>query len=213
MCAAGLSIVCAARLLTVIACPGPHRRLPAPDVCSMWWAGFIHQTAPVQATTGGSQRSAATQHQICMWLLTVQVCSGGSRCQSAAAPGRSTLWVCLITLDSAAANFVVLCLCRVAEEAASARQVLHLGRFFSPMDVTITATTWKQRQLHIQFQSHRSRCACRPALACISAVVAKAANGMQGSDCQLLSGRQGFIAPGDQDCVLHVRVYGAQSCP
>ena len=64
-------------------------------------------------------------------------------------------------MRATACDSLVLCLCRVAEEAAGARQVLHLGRFFSPMDVTITATTWKQRQLHIQFQSHRSRCACR----------------------------------------------------
>ena len=91
------------------------------------------------------------------------------------------LWVCLSTHGSAAANFLILCLCRAAEEAASARQVLHLGRFFSPMDVTITATTWKQRQLHIQFQSHRSRCACHPVVAYTFAGSSMAAHGMQRS--------------------------------
>ena len=100
------------------------------------------------------------------------------------------LWVC------ATANSLVPCLCRAAEEAASARQVLHLGRFFSPMDVTITATTWKQRQLHIQFQSHRSRCACRPVVARSFAVEQRQHMGCTGQDCQLLTSQQGTTSSG-----------------
>ena len=158
--------------------------------------GMVHCTRlPVQATADGSLYSAATRHRICKRLLAqlpVQDYRGGSRCQSAAALRRSMLWLCLITFNGAAADFLVLCLCRAAEEAASARQVLHLGRFFSPMDVTITATTWKQRQLHIQFQSHRSRCAYRLMHTTQRGVhLLWRHMGSTDEDCQLLRSQQG----------------------
>ena len=126
---------------------------------------------------------------------------------SAAAPRCSMLWVC------AFANSLVLCLCRAAEEAASARQVLHLGRFFSPMDVTITATTWKQRQLHIQFQSHRSRCECCRVVVHSSAV-AKAAHGVHRSSlpaAQKLAEGPTLLATSGSTATR--QEYGTQSCP